>query len=358
MCYSCFDINATVKAGSLSGEAFLPFDIPPDAAIEYEVSMAIRPTAGASRDSNMIFSFESLMWLDNGNHWAFRCSLNACVKTYGANISESTLEEHVLDTQPMLYDQRSEGYILATNRTLRKSVWNDCESTSWRTNTNNIAYPFSTDPSSNYGSTFSGQDDPEYNNGSFQFYPTDCLWSYGYNAAYALEAAHRRQFFNVRNLTTVHDDSYAPQTIDPAWLVKLYNGGRANIETVNLYMAGLAEAITANMREKGEPLPSGDAESTTHRSQTCIGARWAWLSLPAAMLVLTVIFLAVTILQTRTPAAWKSSATALLFHGFDDATRKVQRGAGDVYRLKSVVGDIRARVKNDGGDGWRFVKAQ
>ncbi|KAI4199782.1 MAG: hypothetical protein LQ350_004409 [Teloschistes chrysophthalmus] len=183
----------------------------------------------------MIFTFETLMRLDNGNPWAFRCSLNACVKTYGANISESTLEEHVLDTQPVLYDQRSEGYILATDRTLRKGVWNDCKSTNLRTNTNSIAYHFSTDPSPNYGSTFSGQDEPKYDNGSFQFYPPNCLWSYSYNAAYALEAALRRQFFNVRNLTTVHDDFYALQTIDPAWLVKLYNGGRANWDCKSIY---------------------------------------------------------------------------------------------------------------------------
>ena len=273
MCYSCFDINATVEAGSRSREAYLPSDTPPDAAIDDDTTMAIGPTAGAPRDSNQIFTFESLMRLDNGKPLAFRCSLNACVKTYGANISESTLEEHVLETQPVLYDQRSEGYILATNRTLRNGVWSDCKSTTQRTDINTIAYPFNTDPSPNYGSTFFGEDTPDYNNGSFQFYPPDCLWSYGFDAAYALEAALRRQFFNVRNLTAVHDDFYAPQTIDPAWLVKLYNGGIANIDSVNSYMAGLAEAITANMSEKGEPLPSGDAEGTTYGSQTCIRAQ-------------------------------------------------------------------------------------
>ena len=356
MCYSCLDINATVVAGSQPGEAYLPSDIPPDAAIDDDLTMAIRPTAGAPRDSNQIFTFESLMRLDNGKPWAFRCSLNACVKTYGANISESTLEEHVLETQPVLYDQRTDGYILATNRTLRKGIWNDCKSTTQRTDTNTIAYPFDTDPSPNYGSTFSGQEDPNYNNGSFQFYPPDCLWSYGFDAAYALEAALRRQFFNTRNLTAVHDDFNAPQTIDPAWLVKLYNSGAANIDTVNSYMAGLAEAVTANMREKGEPLPSGDAEGTTYGSQTCIRAQWAWLSLPAAMLALAMIFLAVTMSQTRTPVAWKSSSTALLFHGFEDATGKVQGGAGDVDGVKSAVAHVKARVENSGGDGWRFVK--
>ncbi|KAL8660013.1 MAG: hypothetical protein Q9202_006839 [Teloschistes flavicans] len=358
MCYSCSDINATVKAGSQSGEAFLPSDIPPDAAIDNDVTMAIRPTAGAPRDANLIFSFESLIRLDDGRPWAFRCSLNACVKTYSANISESNLEEHTLETQPVLYDQRVDSYILATNRTLRNGTWNDCISTTQRTDTNTIAYPFHTDPSPNYGSTFSDQDNPNYNNGSFQFYPPDCLWSYGDNAAYALEAALRRQFFNVRNLTAVHDDFYAPQSIDPAWLIKLYNDGKANIDTVNSYMAGLAEAITANMRERGELLPSGDAKGTTHGSQTCIGARWAWLSLPATMFVLTVIFLAATIAQTRTPVAWKSSATALLFHGFDDATRKVQGGAGDIYGVKSAVEHMRARVEHIGADGWRFVKVE
>ena len=60
-------------------------------------------------------------------------------------------------------------------------------------------------------------------------------------------------------------------------------------------------------------------------------------------------------LQTRTPVAWKSSTTALLFHGFEDATGKVQVGAGDFYGVKSVVAHMRAQVENVGGEGWRFV---
>ena len=358
MCHSCLDINSTVEAGSQPGEAYLPSDIPPNSTINDDTSLAIRPTAGAPRDTNQMFTFESLVRLQNGDPWAFRCSLNVCLRTYGANISHSNFQERVLETQPVLYDQRYDGYILATNRTLRNGVWHDCRSTPQRTDTNTIAYPFHTDPSPDYGSTFSGQDNSNNNNGSFQFYPPDCLWSYGFNAAYALEAALRRQFFNVRNITTVHNDFYAPQTIDPAWLVKLYQDGAVNIDTVNQYMAGLAEALTGNIRQRGESRPTGPAAGATYGTMTCIRAQWAWLSLPAAMLVLELVLLAVTMMQTPAGIAWKSSATTLLFHGFDDdMSRKLLQGRADtVEDVKDAVAHTRARIKDSGDDGWRFVK--
>lgn len=112
---------------------------------------------------------------------------------------------------------------------------------------------------------------------------------------------------------------------------------------------------------------------------------WAWLSYPAALIVLTLVFLTAMIIETRGGEGrshdWKSEPLALMFHRLDDeaigstqAGRLVDRsgmqdtakrihvrlgrnkeGRGFIGRREDVV---QGEMVGDGGapgqyDGWR-----
>ncbi len=86
--------------------------------------------------------------------------------------------------------------------------------------------------------------------------------------------------------------------------------------------------------------------------------RWPWLSLPATMLALTCIFLAMTIRKTRDGPAglWKASPLALLFHtaigeSFSTILSGLQRGdeylLDTVDEIEKVASKFNARVYRD-----------
>ncbi|KAK7946860.1 uncharacterized protein PG986_011181 [Apiospora aurea] len=73
---------------------------------------------------------------------------------------------------------------------------------------------------------------------------------------------------------------------------------------------------------------------TVYENQTCIVVSWGWIAFPAALVLLTLVFLALTVFESnrhttrlRTVAAqagrkpWKSSALPLLWAGLENDTR-------------------------------------
>ena len=82
----------------------------------------------------------------------------------------------------------------------------------------------------------------------------------------------------------------------------------------------MTESITNHMRQSGVADFSEPARGVARQDKTCIAVRWAWLTYPAFLVLLTLWFFTWVALETRTagnrPAIWKSSPLALLYHGF------------------------------------------
>lgn len=80
-------------------------------------------------------------------------------------------------------------------------------------------------------------------------------------------------------------------------------------------MDRVALAMTTHLRELSNLTQSGQSGSL----ETVIRVKWAWLCLPAALVVSGAICLLVAIRETKKHGShvWKSSAMALLFHGVD-----------------------------------------
>lgn len=67
-------------------------------------------------------------------------------------------------------------------------------------------------------------------------------------------------------------------------------------------------------------------EGRAYEEETYVGVRWAWLTLPVALLLFTMVFLVVTICRTAKErdnvGVWKTSAVATLLYGFPDDMQK------------------------------------
>lgn len=87
----------------------------------------------------------------------------------------------------------------------------------------------------------------------------------------------------------------------------------------------MADSMTANICRSGEPSESAPVTGMALRTVTCISVRWAWLTYPAALLVLTEVVLLITIMDCAKGAKMgtcKGSPLALLFHGLDGVDEK------------------------------------
>jgi hypothetical protein len=124
---------------------------------------------------------------------------------------------------------------------------------------------------------------------------------------------------------------------------------------VTRHFERLATAVTNAIRSTSysNELLAGDAFIT----ETYVAVRWAWLSFPLAMLVLSMVFLIATIVKTSrdTHAAvgvWKTSAMPTLMYGLPQGTRP---NLATVSTWRNDSGDGRSKIKLrlSPEQGWR-----
>lgn len=78
----------------------------------------------------------------------------------------------------------------------------------------------------------------------------------------------------------------------------------------------LATSMTNNIRQQNDS-GSSPFVGVAHKTETYVHVRWAWFAYPATVLVLSLLYLLGTIIesQKRDVLIWKSSNLALLLHG-------------------------------------------
>jgi hypothetical protein len=334
--------------------------IPSGAFLNYSIFSTVAPCSDLPVD---LFSFSTMMMNIEGcdldlragligctlKPWAVNCSIYPCLKTYGGNISQHLLNEVVLDSVRLPRQNADMWYspfILVQNSTLRNGTWQDCNPTSKPTRTNTVGYQ-------ELGCVDDTCEEMKY----ALYYPYDCVWNFNlfsirgminYLSTLMLGSIGPMQYWNPRD------------TSGDIWIQKLYHNGTANISTVNTYMEGLTNAITATMRYRGDTDSSGYTKGTVMSIQTCITVQWTWISLPAALLVLTLGFLSVTILQTGSHSGemtWKSSSLALLFHGLNPDLRAQYGTLREVHDMKTSAKHLQARLQRTHA-GWAFVETK
>lgn len=112
----------------------------------------------------------------------------------------------------------------------------------------------------------------------------------------------------------------------------------------------MAQYMADNIREASGNYSYG----TETRFESSFHVRWGWLAYPVAIVLVTLIFLVVTIVKSRYAMPWKSSVTALLLHGLSHEDREQheeQRNAIDLNdpRVMRDVEDWTVILQDSGG---------
>ncbi|KAF4771204.1 hypothetical protein HAV15_012506 [Penicillium sp. str.  len=96
----------------------------------------------------------------------------------------------------------------------------------------------------------------------------------------------------------------------PSDIIEALYGESGGYADINSLFKSLASSLTTHSRSK---VCDGSIDGVAWTNQSFVHVRWPWMSLPIALVVLTVVFLIVTVIRTRNQYIWKSSPLALLF---------------------------------------------
>ena len=343
MCSSCTDISATVQNSSAG------------LALNYKTASGCQVGPGGVVGSSMsverslsdsdapLASIDILMTQNNDKPFAARCNLIPCVNTYIGNVSNGVLHETLVSSNTMPFIGTFNSYFTVVLPSVRRNSKDiSCTPTDKSQHDTDICSTIGYTPINFYSV-------------EEQCWPNDCVWTFGINPSGGIWDLMVTLFDN----ETVYDVDSNAQGVP--WLVNLFNEGDTNIKRFETAWAGLADQITSVMRQKGENSTAPLAVGIALGSQTCIGIRWSWLSFPAALIVLTMIFLVITVLQISSSEVrqlWKSSSLVLLFHGLsaynshDTAAGQLELKIGTQHDAKKVVTKLECSGKE-----FDFVEA-
>lgn len=102
------------------------------------------------------------------------------------------------------------------------------------------------------------------------------------------------------------------------------------------------------------------ATGTVYQDKTCLHVEWAWLALPAALVVSTLAFFVGTLLSGGTLSdearTWKSSPLALVFRGPTQTSAGWKNGRDDrdLQSMDAVAKVMNVRLIQDDNGGVRL----
>ena len=374
--YSCVDISSEARSdGSITPQPdqdkdtyTLEISNTSSLSIGSSKGLSMCTTDEDSMDTPSLYSFAGLVlqtdWeqrsSDGGLYWeginyrpfAFACHLRLAVQTIKASIELSTLKETVLSTTPIPTDQFSDLRLIST-RVLRNGKWEIC--------TASATYAPDTPVAIQNGTIQRGMNQESE---GLQWFAEDCVWSMDGDTVRALWGF----------LDTLFDEKEIKLPLGPQWgwipgdpwITKLYRNATADLASVESYVAQLADSITAAIRLLASHYSlvrgfEGDKWAYVYgealKTETCVQVRWAWVSFPASLVALTIVFLATTVWKfrgkTNRHRAWKSSSLAVLFGGLDEDVRERIGTLGKKSELEKSAKETEVVLLMT-DDGWRL----
>jgi Protein of unknown function (DUF3176) len=142
-----------------------------------------------------------------------------------------------------------------------------------------------------------------------------------------------------------------------------YKYGAVNFNTVDAMFKKISQSITVYIRQTGFLPFNAPATGQVFHQETCVEVNWPWLTLPAALVLLTTFFFSAMVFETRRGGRpthnWKSSPLPLLFHGLEAETLD-RHGYGEIYDLgemeRSAKG-LHVRLEPT-QKGWRLTEVE
>ncbi|KAJ5087648.1 hypothetical protein N7456_011264 [Penicillium angulare] len=173
---------------------------------------------------------------------------------------------------------------------------------------NRTTYSTSSNASSNVLENFSLTPDTCYKNGTRiedpHGNPEDCTYNVNAFSQLSMSNSLSPLLKGTGSLGISNRPDWSPKS-----LRALY-GDYGNFTEINAVFQSLATTLTINARSK---ICEEKVNGTPWTDQSFVQVRWKWMILPGALVLFSIIFLAITIVHTRDQYIWKSSPLALLF---------------------------------------------
>jgi hypothetical protein len=134
--------------------------------------------------------------------------------------------------------------------------------------------------------------------------PKDCIYTVNWLSRLAMQNSLSPLLKGKGTLFMSNRPSWTPSTAHAIY------GTEGNLTDMSTMFESMASSLTLNARSK---VCSASVNGTTWTVQSFVHVRWNWLILPGALVVLSLVFLVVTVVHTRNQYIWKSSPLALLF---------------------------------------------
>jgi hypothetical protein len=322
MCHSCKDITSLIKSNDsfagfyLESQAYVGYTFPNSSNNTPFSMLWSRKTLANTPEFDDMFTVDTVMLNIDSNcpvdtsencpkrPWAFRCSIYPCVKTYNASIVNSVLNETILQSDTPLRKTNSSAvevttstnltWSIATERVLRGGRWAQCKISDSPSSTNNVAVGIN-------NTLTDANPDPGL---PLRYFEPDCVWNLGYAIALGLNQ-YLSWMYDNEYIASFNGNTIAVQ--GPQALTMLYRNGTANMSTVDQYFGGITATMTAMMRQHGEGGQQAWMVGNVLESHTCIGVQWAWISLPAVLVLLSVAFLGATVVRCVQAGMWKGA---------------------------------------------------
>jgi hypothetical protein len=199
---------------------------------------------------------------------ATECALYFCVNTYEARITEGIFSE------------------------TRTAIATSSNTTSWTSTEEN----FSITPDTCY---FNGtRYEKPYKT------PENCIYTVNWLSRLAMQNSLSPLMKGKGTLFMSNRPSWTPSTAQAIY------GTEGNLTDMKTMFESMASSLTLNARSN---VCAASVNGTTWKVQSFVHVRWNWLIFPGALVVLSLVFLVITVVHTRNQYIWKSSPLALLF---------------------------------------------
>lgn len=251
--------------------------------------------------------------------WAQQCTLSACIQTLSSAVSNGYVTENITasSTNTTVVDISSAGAEVpisltssSTNETFILAMGSKLAMQSWFSNL------FKTGSASRSG---------DYINQTSSS-PTNVIVNL------TVGVSSGETFFDTDIVTAFY------------WNYYEYPDG------IEALMSDLAISMTVAMRSFMGAVPhTGLAWSY----ESFVHVRWAFLTAPVLIVVLTAVFLASAVWSSQRSRTklWKGSALAMLFHGLDMETREALGSAGSLEDKRRRARDVKVQLGGQGDAG-------
>ncbi|KAI0817890.1 hypothetical protein GGR55DRAFT_673719 [Xylaria sp. FL0064] len=151
------------------------------------------------------------------------------------------------------------------------------------------------------------------------YVPERCIWSFGRESLQAIHAeiAAKMDKLSIAIAATTQNGHFLSR--------RLWRNGTMDLESMNQFMGALSDVMTADMRSHGGARWDSDGEwarGPALEQRTCVSICWAWISYPASLVFIAIVWTEVLVWQSprseATRKEWRSSSLALLMARIGD----------------------------------------